>query len=102
MERRVVRFDYWLDAAFDRIVSAAPGVQLLTCRREGDDAAAWQALAGAQVYQITAAKDELPRHWFATADLLARCPDLLAVSSSGSGCATTEIGRGHDSTPGTL
>ena len=91
MERRVVRFDYWLDAAFDRIVSAAPGVQLLTCRREGDDAAAWQALAGAQVYQITAAKDELPRHWFATADLLARCPDLLAVSSSGSGCDTIDI-----------
>ncbi len=91
MERRVVRFDYWLDAAFDRIVSAAPGVQLLTCRREGDDAAAWQALAGAQVYQITAAKDELPRHWFATADLLAPCPDLLAVSSSGSGCDTIDI-----------
>lgn len=91
MALNVVRFDYWLDPAFDRIVGAAPGVQLQTCRRQGDDAAAWQALAGAHVYQISAAKDELPRHWFATEELLQRCPGLLAVSSSGSGCDTIDI-----------
>ena len=88
---RVVRFNYWLDAAFDRIVSAAPGVTLQTCAMEGDDDAAWTALAQAQVLQITAAKDELPRQWFVTAELLARCPQLLAVSSSGSGCDTIDI-----------
>jgi D-3-phosphoglycerate dehydrogenase len=88
---RVVRFNYWLDPAFDRIVSAAPGVLLQTCALEGADDAAWNALAHAQVLQITAAKDELPRHWFVTAELLARCPHLLAVSSSGSGCDTIDI-----------
>jgi len=88
---KVVRFDYWLDAAFDRIVGAAEGVQLTTCAREGDDAAAWAALEQADVYQITAAKDEIPRHWFADPALLARCPGLLAVSTSGSGCDTVDI-----------
>ncbi len=89
--RHVVRFDFWLDPAFDRIVSAAPGVTLQTCRMEGADDEAWTALAGAQVLQITAAKDELPRRWFVEPPLLARCPQLLAVSSSGSGCDTIDI-----------
>ena len=87
----VVRFNYWLDPAFDRIVSAAPGITLQTCAMEGADDDTWTALAHAHVLQITAAKDELPRHWFVTADLLARCPQLLAVSSSGSGCDTIDI-----------
>lgn len=88
---RVVRFNFWLDAAFDRIVSAAPGLTLQTCAMQGADDAAWAALAQAQVLQITAAKDELPRHWFVTDALLARCPQLLAVSSSGSGCDTIDL-----------
>lgn len=89
--RNVVRFDYWLDAAFDRIVSGTPGVTLQTCAMEGDDAAAWRALGAAQVYQITAAKDEIPRRWFANDELLARCPQLLAVSTSGSGYDTVDV-----------
>ncbi|KAF1019754.1 MAG: Hydroxypyruvate reductase [Paracidovorax wautersii] len=89
--QRVVRFDFWLDPAFDRIVSAAPGVTLQTCAMEGADDQAWAALAQAQVLQISAAKDDLPRRWFITAELLQRCPQLLAVSSSGSGCDTIDI-----------
>ncbi|MCZ2496811.1 3-phosphoglycerate dehydrogenase [Xylophilus sp. Kf1] len=58
---------------------------------EGDDAAAWQALGAALVYQITAAKDEIPRRWFAADELLARCPSLLAVSTSGSGYDTVDV-----------
>jgi D-3-phosphoglycerate dehydrogenase len=89
--RQVVRFDYWLDPAFNRIVGEAPEVSLHTCQREGADEEAWARLSEAHVYQITAAKDELPRRWFVTAELLARCPNLLAVSSSGSGCDTIDI-----------
>lgn len=89
--RRVSRFDFWLDPAFDRIVTAAPGIELRTCQREGADAAAWETLATTQVLQITAAKDELPRRWFVDAALLGRCPELLAVSSSGSGYDTIDV-----------
>lgn len=90
-QRQVVRFDYWLDPAFNRIVGERPGVSLHTCQREGADDEAWARLSQAHVYQITAAKDELPRRWFVTAELLARCPNLIAVSSSGSGCDTIDI-----------
>ncbi len=90
-KRHVVRFDYWLDPAFNRIVGDACDVSLYTCQREGADEEAWARLSEAHVYQITAAKDELPRRWFVTAELLARCPNLLAVSSSGSGCDTIDI-----------
>ncbi|MBU67655.1 MAG: 3-phosphoglycerate dehydrogenase [Cupriavidus sp.] len=90
-KRQVVRFDYWLDPAFNRIVGEAADVTLHTCQREGADEEAWARLSEAHVYQITAAKDELPRRWFVTTELLARCPHLLAVSSSGSGCDTIDI-----------
>jgi len=90
--KRVVRFNFWLDPAFDRILTAAaPGIALETHAMEGPDAAIWQALAQAHVLQITAAKDELPRHLFASAALLDRSPHLLAISSSGSGCDTIDI-----------
>jgi regulator of RNase E activity RraA len=46
---------------------------------------------GAHVYHISAAKDELPQEWFASAELLARCPDLLCVSSSGAGYDTVDV-----------
>ncbi|GJG97663.1 hydroxyacid dehydrogenase [Cupriavidus pauculus] len=90
-KRQVVRFDYWLDPAFNRIVGEASDVILHTCQREGADEEAWARLSEAHVYQITAAKDELPRRWFVTAELLAQCPNLLAISSSGSGCDTIDI-----------
>jgi D-3-phosphoglycerate dehydrogenase len=43
------------------------------------------------VYHVSAAKDELPQEWFARADLLARCPQLLCVSSSGAGYDTVDV-----------
>ncbi|XAH25931.1 hydroxyacid dehydrogenase [Xylophilus sp. GW821-FHT01B05] len=89
--RRVLRFDHWLDPAFDRIVTQAPGFSLSICAMEGADEAALAALAQAQVYHISAAKDELPRRWLADAALLARNPGLLAISSGGSGCDTIDI-----------
>jgi D-3-phosphoglycerate dehydrogenase len=40
---------------------------------------------------VSAAKDELPREWFVDAKLLARCPNLLCVSSSGAGYDTVDV-----------
>jgi D-3-phosphoglycerate dehydrogenase len=51
----------------------------------------WAAFGKAHVYHVSAAKDELPRQWFAGADLLARCPALLCVSSSGAGYDTVDV-----------
>lgn len=87
----VVRFDVWYDPSMAERFAREPDIELRTCAREGDDERAWADLARAHAYQISAAKDELPRRWFATGELLARCPRLLCVSSSGAGYDTVDV-----------
>jgi D-3-phosphoglycerate dehydrogenase len=89
-EKRVVRSDLWIDPVFDQRLARAPGVTVGVFPVRGDPAAAWELLAGAHVYQISAAKDELPGEWFARAELLGRCPHLLCVSSTGAGYDTVD------------
>src|SRR4051812_15818635 len=88
---RVVRSDLWIDAVFDERLKREPGVSLAVFPVRGNAAAAWDALAGAHVYHVSAAKDELPREWFVQAGLVARCPNLLCVSSSGAGYDTVDV-----------
>jgi len=90
-EKRVVRSDLWIDPAFDARLAREPGVSLAVFPVRGNAAAAWDTLAGAHVYHVSAAKDELPQEWFARADLIARCPQLLCVSSSGAGYDTVDV-----------
>lgn len=87
----VVRLAYWTDPAFDRILSAEPAIALQTCALDSADATLGAALAGAHVLQTNSARDELPAHLLADAALLARCPQLLAVSANGTGCDTIDI-----------
>lgn len=91
VDKRVVRTDLWIDPAFDARLQKEPGVSLSVFATRGNAAAAWDQLAGAHVYHVSAAKDELPREWFVTADLLKRCPQLLCVSSSGAGYDTVDV-----------
>lgn len=87
----VTRFAFWMDPAFDRILSAEPSIGLQTCATAGADDALYAALAKAHILQTNSARDELPPHLFADARLLERCPNLLAVSANGSGCDTIDI-----------
>jgi D-3-phosphoglycerate dehydrogenase len=89
--KRVVRTDLWIDPAFDRRLAEEKDLSLAVFPARGNAAAAWDLLSAAHVYQVSAAKDELPREWFVTADLLACCPDLLCVSSSGAGYDTVDV-----------
>lgn len=50
----------------------------------------WRALSAAQVYCITSTRQELPGEYRCSAALLARCPDLLAVSTTGAGYDTVD------------
>ena len=90
-EKRVVRSDLWIDPAFDARLAREPGVSLGVFPARGNPSAARDMLAAAHVYHISAAKDELPQEWFARADLLAGCPNLLCVSSSGAGYDTVDV-----------
>jgi D-3-phosphoglycerate dehydrogenase / 2-oxoglutarate reductase len=87
----VVRFDFPYDPAMDERFSREADIELRTCVRAATEAGTWSGLADAHVYQISSAKDELPRQWFATAELIARCPKLLCVSTSGAGYDTVDV-----------
>lgn len=88
---RVTRFDLWINPVFDERIARAPDIELQIATLGGSSANAWQALEQAHVYQITAAKDELPPQFHAHSRLLERCPDLLCVSSTGAGFDTVDV-----------
>ena len=87
----VVRSDLWIDAVFDERLARTPDVSVGVFAVNGDAAAARALLARAHVYHVSAAKDELPRAWFASAGLIAQCPHLVCVSSSGAGYDTVDV-----------
>ena len=89
--KRVVRLDLRMHPAFDERIAREAGIELIVAPRAGADAQTWAALAQAHVYHVSAAKDELPRGWFVTAQMLERCPQLLCVSSSGAGYDTIDV-----------
>lgn len=91
MPWRVARFDFWINPVFDQRLSEEPNIAVEVAPLRSDDAKAWRALENAHIYQITAAKDELPLKWHAHQALLERCPELLCVSSTGAGFDTVDV-----------
>src|SRR5829696_2539428 len=90
-KKLVVRFNFWYHPVMVERFAREPDFELKTCELTGSDDAAWAALAEAHAYQISSAKDELPRQWFATSALLERCPKLLCVSTNGAGYDTVDV-----------
>lgn len=91
LQKRVVRSDLWIAPAFDQRMASERDIELKIFPARSDSAAAWDMLSAAHVYHISAAKDELPQEFFARAELLARCPDLLCVSAGGAGYDTVDV-----------
>ena len=87
----MVRLNQWINPIFDERLSQEDDVQLTVAPMRGDDASTWAALTHAHVYQISAAKDELPKQFWAKEELLSRCPDLLCVSAGGAGYDTVDV-----------
>ena len=87
----VVRFKQWYDPAMEARFAREPDVELVTVEREGDPNLVWKHLSQAHAFQVSSAKDELPKQWFVTDELLARCPNLLCVSSNGAGYDTIDV-----------
>lgn len=51
----------------------------------------WGAMSASHAYCISSTRQETPVEYQANAALLARCPDLLAVSTSGAGYDTVDV-----------
>ena len=58
---------------------------------QGPAADNWGAMAASQVYCITSTRQEIPDQYKCHAELIARCPDLLAVSTTGAGYDTVDV-----------
>ncbi|MDH5537445.1 MAG: hydroxyacid dehydrogenase, partial [Betaproteobacteria bacterium] len=57
----------------------------------GPKADNWGAMSASHVYCITSTRQEVPGEYQCNAALIARCPDLLAVSTSGAGYDTVDV-----------
>ena len=82
---RVVRFDSWVNAAFDERLRSEPDIDLQVHAMPESPEQTHRLLAQAHVFHVSAAKDEIPPYVFVTDTLLAACPSLLCASSYGAG-----------------
>jgi D-3-phosphoglycerate dehydrogenase len=68
-----------------------PDILVHRLSRDGPVADNWGALAASHVYCITSTRQEIPDEYKCHARLIARCPDLLAVSTTGAGYDTVDV-----------
>ncbi|MCJ2120758.1 hydroxyacid dehydrogenase [Methylobacterium sp. J-001] len=88
--KRVCRFNLWINPVFDARLRAEPDIDLQVGDLQGPAETLKALLTQAHVFHVSPARDELPRRWHVTDELLAGCPNLLAVSSGGAGFDTVD------------
>ena len=88
---RVARLDTVLDPAFDRRLSGEADIDLIVAPVPRSEADIDAVLAGADVYHVGSARNEMAEHAFVNARLLARNPHLLAVSTYGAGYDSVDV-----------
>ena len=88
---QVARMDLWIDPVFNQMLNAEPGIQLETAKLSSPEQDIWRILEKAHVYQISAARDELPALYQVNRQLIEKCPSLMLVSSTGAGFDTVDV-----------
>ncbi|MFI4985878.1 MAG: hydroxyacid dehydrogenase [Alphaproteobacteria bacterium] len=88
--KKLTFFEKWMDPIAEGIVAAAPGINLTRLSYDAPLEANGRAMRETHGYQI-APRTELREPWFGNADLLARCPNLLAISTSGVGYDVVDV-----------
>lgn len=89
--RRVFYVNAVAHPIFNEIIGRRPDVQLDRLTNDSAHAEAAPVLDRAHAYQIGATRDELARRYHGTAELLARTPNLLLISSNGAGYDTVDV-----------
>src|SRR5580698_3536223 len=89
--KRVFYVKYLPNQIYVDILQARPDVRFDRLENDSPDDIAAPILASAHAYQIGAARDELAKHFHVDADLLARAPNLLIVSSNGAGYDPVDV-----------
>jgi D-3-phosphoglycerate dehydrogenase len=113
VQPRLVYFDQWTDPVAGEVIADHGGIEVTRLEITGPVATNWAGLGRAHGYQ-SLIRTELARNpgvaeqWIAGPELLARCPDLLAVCSAGAGydiidtdaCSTAGVIVCNNSGPG--
>jgi len=89
--KRVFFVKYLASPRYAEILGARPEIRLDKLENESSDAEAAPILAAAHAFQIGSARDELNPKYHAGRELLARTPNLLVVSTNGSGSDTVDL-----------
>jgi D-3-phosphoglycerate dehydrogenase len=89
--KRVFYVKYLAHPVFADLVGRRADVRLDRLEVESGEEEAAPILSAAHVYQIGSTRDELPRRFHLDAELIARMPDLLVVSTNGVGYDTVDV-----------
>ncbi len=90
-EKRVFWFN---DGKSPNVADALDKMKDITLHRltyDGPKADNWGAMSASHAFCITSTRQEVPDEFKAHAPLIERCPDLLAVSTSGAGYDTVDV-----------
>ncbi|MEA2863412.1 MAG: D-3-phosphoglycerate dehydrogenase / 2-oxoglutarate reductase [Bradyrhizobium sp.] len=89
--KRVFYVKYLAHQIYADILGKRPDVRLDRLENESPENISAPILAAAHAYQVGAARAELEKHFHVDADLLARAPNLLIVSSNGAGFDPVDV-----------
>lgn len=87
---KLAYFERWLDPVGPTILSGHPEFELLRLSYDQPQAETDALIGRANLYQISP-RTELLGPYFGDRDLIARCPDLLAISSTGAGYDMVDV-----------
>jgi D-3-phosphoglycerate dehydrogenase len=90
VQKRVFWFDDGKRPNVADVLEKEPDIVVHRLSFNGARADNWGAMSASQVYCITSARHEVPDEYKCDAALIERCPDLLAVSTTGAGYDTVD------------
>ena len=88
--KRLVYFDSFMDPIANAIIGRRDDIDLVRLDYTTPEVDNWTEIAQAHGYQVQA-RGELRAPFFPDAALLARCPNLLAASSTGAVSPSTNV-----------
>jgi D-3-phosphoglycerate dehydrogenase len=88
--KRLVYFEEFMDPIAARTLDAHPEIELVRLEYASPVADNWAEMSRTLGYQ-TQSRVELREPWFANANMIAHCPNLLAVASTGAGYDMVDV-----------
>lgn len=82
--KKLVYFDSWVDPAAERVLKPRADIDLVRMEYSSPEEDNWSELATAHGYQVQP-RTELRAPWLGDGPLLRRCPNIVALSSTGAG-----------------